>query len=59
MQKDACLHENWIGVLSNPLKTHAHFQSILQLNINMIIMFQNILPGKTSKCTIYLNLRMN
>lgn len=39
MQKNAFLHENWTGVVSNPLKNHTHFQSTLKLNINMIIYY--------------------
>jgi len=39
MQKNAFLCENCIGVVSNPLKTHTHIQTILKLNIIVIIYY--------------------
>lgn len=38
-KKKAFLHENCTGVGSNPLKTYAHFQTILKLSINIIIYY--------------------
>lgn len=39
MQKNAFLHENCVDAVSNPLKTHAHVQATLKLNISMIIYY--------------------